>query len=209
MRDAEYVVKLCHASRNTDFGTIIFSDPHINVRKRPAKFMLLRYNKVMKLDHNQCYSIIKSKDERFDGRFFTAVLTTGIYCRPICPATLPRPENVQFFATAAAATEAGFRPCLRCRPESSPGTPDWQGPSSLVSRGLRLISEGVLDECGVDEVARQLNIGTRQLRRLFVEHLGAPPIAVAQTRRLHFAKKLIRIGILITCAFSVVIFAVA
>jgi len=145
----------------------------------------------MKLDHQLCYAAIKSRDERFDGRFFSAVLTTGVYCRPICPARLPRFENIRFFATAAAAAEAGFRPCLRCRPESSPGTPDWQGPSATVSRALRLISEGVLDKFGVDEVAQRLNIGTRQLRRLFVQHLGASPLAVAQTRRNHFAKKLI------------------
>lgn len=146
---------------------------------------------IMKLDHQICYSAIKSRDARFDGRFFAAVLTTGIYCRPVCPALTPRPENVRFLTSAAAAEEEGFRPCLRCRPEASPGTPDWQGPYTLVSRALRLISEGVLDEAGVDELASRLNIGTRQLRRLFIKQLGAPPIAVAQTRRLHFAKKLI------------------
>jgi AraC family transcriptional regulator of adaptative response / DNA-3-methyladenine glycosylase II len=145
----------------------------------------------MELDHHVCYAAIKSRDARFDGRFFTAVLTTGIYCRPVCPALTPRPENVRFLVSASAAEEEGFRPCLRCRPEASPGTPDWQGPSSLVSRALRLISEGVLDEAGVEALARRLHLGTRQLRRLFVNQLGAPPIAVAQTRRLHFAKKLI------------------
>jgi AraC family transcriptional regulator of adaptative response / DNA-3-methyladenine glycosylase II len=145
----------------------------------------------MKLDHQVCYSAIKSRDARLDGRFFTAVLTTGIYCRPVCPALTPRPENVRFLISASAAEEEGFRPCLRCRPEASPGTPDWQGPYTLVSRALRLISEGVLDQAGVDELAHRLNIGTRQLRRLFAIQLGAPPIAVAQTRRLHFAKKLI------------------
>jgi AraC family transcriptional regulator of adaptative response / DNA-3-methyladenine glycosylase II len=145
----------------------------------------------MELDPQICYAAIQSRDSRFDGRFFTAVQTTGIYCRPICPAQTPRPENVRFYISATAAAEAGFRPCLRCRPESSPGTPDWQGPSSTVSRALRLISEGVLDDSGVDTLARRLHVGPRQLRRLFVAHLGAPPIAVAQTRRLHFAKKLI------------------
>jgi AraC family transcriptional regulator of adaptative response / DNA-3-methyladenine glycosylase II len=145
----------------------------------------------MNFDFQSCYAATKSRDARFDGRFFAAVLTTGVYCRPICPAITPRPENLRFFISAAAAEEAGFRPCLRCRPEASPGTPDWQGTSSTVTRALRLITEGVLDESGVDELARRLNIGTRQLRRLFVTHLGAPPIAVAQTRRLHFAKKLI------------------
>ncbi len=145
----------------------------------------------MELDPQICYAAIKSRDRRFDGRFFTAVQTTGIYCRPVCPAQTPRPENVRFYISATAAAEAGFRPCLRCRPESSPGTPDWQGPSSIVSRALRLISEGVLDDGGVETLAQRLHVGPRQLRRLFVAHLGAPPIAVAQTRRLHFAKKLI------------------
>lgn len=145
----------------------------------------------MILDNQLCYSAIQSRDARFDGRFFTAVLTTGIYCRPICPALTPRVENVRFFASASAAEEEGFRPCLRCHPEASPGTPDWQGSSALVSRALRLINEGVLDETGVDGLARRLNIGTRQLRRLFGKQLGAPPSAVAQTRRLHFAKQLI------------------
>ena len=145
----------------------------------------------MVLDHQLCYSAIQSRDARFDGRFFTAVLTTGIYCRPVCPAITPRSENVLFFITASGAEEEGFRPCLRCRPEASPGTPDWQGSSALVSRALRLISEGFLDEARIDELAQRLNIGTRHLRRLFVEQLGAPPSAVAQTRRLHFAKQLI------------------
>jgi AraC family transcriptional regulator of adaptative response / DNA-3-methyladenine glycosylase II len=145
----------------------------------------------MMLDHQLCYSAIQSRDARFDGQFFTAVLTTGIYCRPVCPAIIPPSENVRFFISASGAEEQGFRPCLRCRPEASPGTPDWQGSSALVSRALRLISEGFLDEAGVDGLAQRLNIGTRQLRRLFVKQLGAPPSAVAQTRRLHFAKQLI------------------
>ena len=145
----------------------------------------------MILDPQICYSAIQSRDARFDGQFFSAVLTTGIYCRPICPALTPRPENVRFFVSASAAEEEGFRPCLRCRPEASPGTPDWQGSSALVSRALRLITEGLLDEAGVDGLAQRLNIGARQLRRLFVNELGAPPSAVAHTRRLHFAKKLI------------------
>ena len=145
----------------------------------------------MELNHDICYSAIKSKDERFDGRFFTGVLTTGIYCRPICPALTPRVENVQFYGTAAEAAEAGFRPCLRCRPESSPGSPEWEGGSAIVSRAVRLINEGVMDEDGLESVAAHLHLGSRQLRRLFVKHLGVPPVAVVQTRRLHFAKKLI------------------
>src|SRR5688572_17001080 len=99
----------------------------------------------MTLDRNLCYLAVKSRDERFDGRFFTAVVTTGVYCRPICPAPTPRLENMRFMACAAAAEEAGFRPCLRCHPEASPGTPAWLGASTTVSRALRLISEGALD----------------------------------------------------------------
>lgn len=133
----------------------------------------------------------QSRDARFDGRFFVGVLTTGIYCRPVCPVRVPKKENVQLYKSAAAAAAAGFRPCLRCRPESSPGTPAWSGPSWKVSRALQLIDKGILDDGSVDELAEQLDVGPRQLSRLFQSHLGASPVEVAQTRRLHFAKKLI------------------
>ncbi len=132
-----------------------------------------------------------SRDERFDGRFFVAVKTTGIYCRPICPANLPRRENVRFFSTAAAAAEAGFRPCLRCRPECAPGTPAWAGTSTTVQRGLRLIAEGALDHDNLEGMAGRLGVTGRHLRRLFARHVGASPLAVAHTQRLHFAKRLI------------------
>ena len=145
----------------------------------------------MDLDPQRCYRAISSRDARFDGRFFTGVLTTGIYCRPVCPAPTPKPENVRFFACAAAASEAGLRPCLRCRPESSPGTPAWLGTSASVSRALRLIEEGALDEASVGEFAARMGMGERHLRRLFETHLGASPLTVAQTRRVHFAKKLL------------------
>ena len=145
----------------------------------------------MQLDHDHCYAIIKSRDARYDGRFFTGVTTTGIYCRPVCPARTPHKDHVQFFASASAAAESGFRPCLRCRPEASPGTPAWEGNSALVARALQLIEEGVLDRGSVDDLAARQHVSARQLRRLFREHLGASPLAVAQTRRVHFAKKLI------------------
>src|SRR5579864_2720376 len=132
-----------------------------------------------------------ARDARFDGRFFTGVTSTGIYCRPVCPAPAPKPAHVRYFLSAAAAAAAGFRPCLRCRPEASPGTPAWLGSSSTVSRALRLIGEGALDDGGVERIAERLGIGSRHLRRLFLRHLGATPVAVAQTRRVHFAKKLI------------------
>ena len=114
-----------------------------------------------------------------------------VYCRPICPAPTAKEKNVRYFPSAAAAAEAGFRPCLRCRPESSPGTPAWLGTSNTVSRALRLIGESGLEDGGVEVLAERLGVGSRHLRRLFLRHLGATPIAVAQTRRLHFAKKLI------------------
>lgn len=132
-----------------------------------------------------------SRDPRFDGKFFIGVLTTRIYCRPVCRSRTSKEENVCYFPSAAAAAEAGFRPCLRCRPECSPGTPGWAGTSNTVSRALRLISQTGLEDGGVEALAGHLGIGARHLRRLFLRHLGATPRAVAQTRRLHFAKKLI------------------
>ncbi|HKX57039.1 MAG TPA: AlkA N-terminal domain-containing protein, partial [Xanthomonadales bacterium] len=116
---------------------------------------------------------------------------TGIYCRPVCPVKPPKSRNVVFIDTAAAAAEAGFRPCLRCRPESSPGTPAWAGTSATVTRGLRLISDGALDQGSVETLSDRLGVTPRHLSRLFLQHLGASPKAIAQTRRLHFAKKLL------------------
>ncbi len=145
----------------------------------------------MELDPDACYRALQTRDARFDGRFFTAVRSTGVYCRPICPARTPKRENCLFLPCAAAAREAGYRPCLRCRPEASPGTPAWLGTSASVSRALRLIDAGALDRGGVEDLAARLGIGERHLRRLFLIHLGASPVAVAQTRRVLFAKKLI------------------
>jgi AraC family transcriptional regulator of adaptative response / DNA-3-methyladenine glycosylase II len=145
----------------------------------------------MDLDNDACYRAIATRDARFDGRIFVAVHTTGIYCRPICPARTPKRQNVSFYPTASAAQEAGFRPCLRCRPESSPDLAAWRGTSNTVSRALNLIAEGALDDEDVDTLAERLGVGERQLRRLFKQHLGASPIAVAQTRRVLFAKQLI------------------
>jgi AraC family transcriptional regulator of adaptative response / DNA-3-methyladenine glycosylase II len=143
------------------------------------------------LDFEACDRARLARDPRFDGRFFIGVKTTGIYCRPICPAPTSKQCNVAYYPSAAAASEAGFRPCLRCRPEAAPGTPAWLGTSATVRRALRLIHEGALDRESVDELAARLGIGSRHLHRLFVQHVGASPLAVAQTRRLHFAKHLI------------------
>jgi AraC family transcriptional regulator, regulatory protein of adaptative response / DNA-3-methyladenine glycosylase II len=132
-----------------------------------------------------------SRDPRFDGKFFIAVTSTGIYCRPICPVRSPKADHIRYFPTAAAAAEAGFRPCLRCRPEAAPGTSAWLGTSAVVRRALRLIDEGGLDKGSVELLADRLGIGPRHLRRLFVQHVGASPLVVAGTRRLHFAKRLL------------------
>jgi AraC family transcriptional regulator of adaptative response / DNA-3-methyladenine glycosylase II len=138
-----------------------------------------------------CYRAVLARDGRYDGRFFTCVKTTGIYCRPICPARPPKLENCRFVKTAAAAQDAGFRPCLRCRPESSPDLDAWRGTSATVSRALKLIEGGALDGGDVAALAERLEIGERQLRRLFRQHVGAAPISVAQTRRVLLAKQLI------------------
>jgi AraC family transcriptional regulator, regulatory protein of adaptative response / DNA-3-methyladenine glycosylase II len=142
-------------------------------------------------DREICYRALQSRDPRFDGLLLVGVTSTGIYCRPICPARTPRSQNCRFFASAAAAQEAGFRPCLRCRPESAPDLASWRGTSNTVSRALALITDGALDGAGVEKLAERLGLGERQLRRLFLQHLGASPIAVAQTRRVLFAKQLI------------------
>jgi len=147
--------------------------------------------KLTNLDWQVCSRARLSRDARFDGKFFIGVLGSGVYCRPICPAPTAKEKNVRYFASAAAAAEAGFRPCLRCRPESSPGTPAWLGTSNTVSRALRLIGESGLEDGGVEVLAERMGVGSRHLRRLFLRHLGATPTAVARTRRLHFAKKLI------------------
>src|SRR6059036_1731896 len=120
----------------------------------------------MELSQLTCERARRSRDARFDGRFFIGVTTTGIYCRPVCPAPSPKEGNVRYFGSAAAAAEAGFRPCLRCRPETSPGTPAWLGTSTTVSRALRLIAETALDGDGVEALAGRLGVGSRHLRLL-------------------------------------------
>jgi len=144
-------------------------------------------------DRKVCYRAFQSRDARFDGLIFVGVSSTGIYCRPICPARTPKFENCTYFGSAAAAQDAGFRPCLRCRPEIAPDMASWRGTSNTVSRALALIAEGALDggENSVGKLAERLGLGERQLRRLFLQHLGASPISVAQTRRVLFAKQLI------------------
>ncbi|HVF53767.1 MAG TPA: Ada metal-binding domain-containing protein [Actinomycetota bacterium] len=138
-----------------------------------------------------CYRAVVSRDARFDGRFFTAVTSTRIYCRPICPARTPKRANLRFYAHAAAAEEAGFRPCKRCMPEASPDSPEWDVRADLVGRALRLIADGVADTDGVTGVAERLCVGERHLRRLFLSEVGAPPLAVARSRRARLARQLL------------------
>lgn len=148
----------------------------------------------MEMNDDACYRAIAARDRRFDGHLFVAVTTTGVYCRPFCPAPTPQRQNVRFFPTAAAAQEAGFRPCLRCRPEISPEfAVVWRGSANTVSRALALIEAGALDNAaGVDALGERLGVGGSQLRRLFRRHLGASPVSVAQTRRVLLAKQLIQ-----------------
>ncbi|HNV26166.1 MAG TPA: AlkA N-terminal domain-containing protein [Nitrospira sp.] len=145
------------------------------------------------LDPDISYRALQSRDARFDGRLFVGVISTGIYCRPICPARTPKRDNCRFFSCSAAAQAAGFRACLRCRPEIAPELPGWRGTSNTVSRALTLIADGFLDqEDGtVEALAMRVGMGARQLRRLFDQHLGVAPVAVAQSRRLLFAKQLL------------------
>ena len=144
-------------------------------------------------DKATCYRALESKDTRFDGLIFVGVKSTDIYCRPICPARTAKYQNCTFYGSAAAAQDAGYRPCLRCRPETAPQFASWRGTSNTVSRAIALIDEGALDgdNSTVEKLADRLGVGERQLRRLFLQHLGASPVAVAQTRRVLFAKQLI------------------
>jgi AraC family transcriptional regulator of adaptative response/methylated-DNA-[protein]-cysteine methyltransferase len=143
------------------------------------------------LDSATCDRARLARDAAFDGLFFTGVRTTRIYRRPICPVRPARSENVVFFPSAAAAERAGFRPCLRCRPETAPGSPAWSGTRSTVGRAMRLINEGFLDRASVSDLAERLGIGPRHLLRLFLRHTGATPSEVAATRRIQAAKRLI------------------
>jgi len=142
-------------------------------------------------DTQSCYRAVAARDRRFDGVIFTAVRTTRIFCRPICPARTPLAKNVEFYSSAAAALAAGYRPCLRCRPEVSPGAPAWRGTEPTVDRALRAIDAGALDDASVEALAARLGVSGRHLRRLFVDHLGVTPVEVAQSRRALFAKSLI------------------
>lgn len=143
------------------------------------------------LDFDTCNAARLRRDAAFDGLFFTAVKTTGIYCRPVCPVRQPLTRNVTYYPSSAAAELAGYRPCLRCRPEAAPFCPAWKGTRTTVERALRLIEDGLLDDAGVDNLAERLGIGARHLSRLFQRHLGASPVQIAKTLRLQRAKRLL------------------
>ncbi len=156
------------------------------------------------LDHDQCYVAVQSRDQRFDGWFVTAVRTTGIYCRPSCPAITPKRTNVEFHPTAAAAQQRGFRACKRCRPDASPGSPEWNVRQDVVARAMRLIADGVVERDGVGGLARRLGYSERHLNRVFTDELGAGPLAVARAQRAHTARLLVETT---TLSFTDVAFA--
>lgn len=143
------------------------------------------------LDFEICDQARLRRDIGYDGLFFTGVKTTGIYCRPICPVKPAFTKNVLYFPSAPAAEHAGFRPCLRCRPETAPFCPAWKGTKTTVERALKMIDDGVLDEMTVDHLAERLGVGTRHLSRLFQRHIGASPLQAAQTFRVQRAKRLL------------------
>lgn len=143
------------------------------------------------MDQSTCYRAVSSRDNRFDGVFFTGVRTTGIYCRPSCPAPTPKPDNVAFYATAASAQAAGFRACRRCRPDATPGSPEWNVRTDLVARAMRLISDGLVDREGVPGLARALGYTDRHVHRMMTAELGVGPLAVARAHRAQTARILL------------------
>jgi AraC family transcriptional regulator of adaptative response/methylated-DNA-[protein]-cysteine methyltransferase len=147
----------------------------------------------MMLDVAECERARVGRDPTYDGRFFTGVRTTRIYCRPVCPVRPARAANVDFYPSAAAAEAAGFRPCLRCRPETAPFCPAWNGSRTTAERALRLIEDGALDQEGVtvEGLAARVGIGARHLSRLFAQHVGASPVQAARTARVQRAKRLL------------------
>ena len=146
---------------------------------------------VVIIDEEGCYRAVKAKDQRFDGWFFVGVTSTGIFCRPSCPATTPRRQNVRFYPTAAAAQGAGYRACRRCRPDTAPGSPEWNVRGDLAARAMRLIDDGMVDREGVGGVARRLAVSERHLHRILVQELGAAPLPLARSRRAQTARVLI------------------
>src|SRR4051812_21794011 len=142
----------------------------------------------MELDQDSCYRAVKGRDRRFDGVFYTAVRTTGIYCRPSCPAITPQRRNVSFFRPAASAQGAGYRACRRCLPDATPGSPEWDVAADVAARAMRLVADGVVEREGVDGLAGRLGYSTRQLNRVVTQEYGAGPLALARSRRAQTAR---------------------
>jgi AraC family transcriptional regulator of adaptative response / DNA-3-methyladenine glycosylase II len=168
-----------------------FRSDHADVRFPPVILPIGCDNRGVLKDFEHCYRAVRGRDVRFDGWFYVAVTSTGIYCRPSCPAATPKRSNVRFFPTAAAAQYAGFRACKRCRPDAVPGSPEWDTRADIVARAMRLIADGVVDRDGVAGLARRLSYTERHLRRLLCADVGAGPLALARARRAHTARLLI------------------
>ncbi len=165
-------------------------DTHLSQNRQTFASNWVRLGDVIE-DFEHCYRVAQSRDPRFDGWFFIAVTSTGIYCRPSCPAITPKRENVRFYPSAAAAQQAGFRACKRCRPDAAPGSPEWDGRADVVARAMRLIADGVVDRAGVSGLATRLGYSVRQLQRMLLAELGAGPIAIARAQRAQTARVLI------------------
>src|SRR4051794_1467549 len=164
---------------------------HRHVRNPPAGSVMACHAGPVVDDVETCYRAVQARDVRFDGQFFVAVTSTGIYCRPSCPAMTPKQSNVRFLRTAAAAQRAGFRACKRCRPDVTPGSPEWDVRADVVGRAMRLIDDGVIEREGVPGLARRLGYSERHLNRSLVAELGAGPLALARARRAQAARTLI------------------
>src|SRR5689334_13679546 len=193
MKPAPPVTNRRTAARPGGVTAAELTDPaeHGCVRKPPVDVGGERQTGFVLPDFDTCYRAVQSRDPRFDGWFFTAVRTTGIYCRPSCPATTPQRRNVEFFASAAAAQRAGYRACKRCRPDASPGSPEWNVRGDLVGRALRLIGDGVIDREGVPGLARRLGYSERQVHRALIAEVGAGPLALARAQRAQTARVLL------------------
>src|SRR5438445_9364462 len=181
------IITFCRCAARSRGGVRV---PGIQVRFPPVSVRCLGLNRGMTLDFDTCYRAVLARDPRFDGRFFTAVKSTGIYCRPVCPARTPARANMRFFAHPGAAEAAGFRACRRCRPETSPGSPEWNVRADLAARAVRLIADGYVDAHGISGLAARLAVTQRHLHRLLVAELGTGPLALAQTARLQTARRL-------------------
>ncbi len=168
-----------------------YSDVRFPLTWRAPGWHDVTVNEAIHLDADRCYRVAQSRDERFDGWFYIAVRTTGIYCRPSCPAMTPKKSNVDFYASAAAAQQRGFRACKRCRPDAAPGSPEWDLRGDLVARAMRLIADGVVDRDGVEGLSSRLGYSARHLNRLLTDQLGAGPLALARSQRAQTARILI------------------